>query len=633
MGKRGFRNTGLRFGSKMSAIVAALALAMVFGGCETEAEVERFTVTFSANQGQGTPPLAQTVVAGTVIELPGPGNLNRPGFAFEGWNTQADGQGTNLAVGSDFTVNANVTLFARWEQLQTEIERFTVTFSANQGQGTPPVAQTVDVGTVIELPGPGNLNRPGFTFEGWNTQTDGQGTDLVVGSDFTVSADVTLFARWVQPQLATLSIAGLPAGAGWVDMILRDLAGQVVFSDEEHASGGIVEFNLVIVPGDYNIHLSFGGDGRPIHYRTPAPVRINLGSNSVTFGQFVEIVPITITVTGIPANAIEAQIELFDQAGDRVARGRTWWTGSASSANFYLMDNNDDLFTTPGTYEVRLTLWGENDFEGWHTIGAYRIASRSITESNNRIEFNQFQAMPPITVTVTGVPADFHGYLGSLVLVRPGEDVSEESVVGGTDAVILEATTPFIIHGVIPGTYDLMLVLMDEETDGIVGVHTASSMTITATGPNNIAWGAFTNMPLSRVTITGIHADYEGAGANIMLGNIMTEEIIATGRGRVVDGSLTGVLFDFQTHWLLNRTISSQVAVSFEREVEQPGGSSSWETSIYTTTTSVNFPAGQNTTVEWALFVDIGGMFSFSAEPEPTMSGRSGARLRSLRAR
>jgi uncharacterized repeat protein (TIGR02543 family) len=42
------------------------------------------------------------------------GNLARTGFAFSGWNTLADGTGTNYAAGATYTGNANLALFAKW---------------------------------------------------------------------------------------------------------------------------------------------------------------------------------------------------------------------------------------------------------------------------------------------------------------------------------------------------------------------------------------------------------------------------------------------------------------------------------------------------------------------------------------
>ena len=47
------------------------------------------------------------------------GNLAKTGYAFGGWNTQADGQGTNYAANATFIITANTTLYAKWDVNET----------------------------------------------------------------------------------------------------------------------------------------------------------------------------------------------------------------------------------------------------------------------------------------------------------------------------------------------------------------------------------------------------------------------------------------------------------------------------------------------------------------------------------
>lgn len=39
----------------------------------------------------------------------------RTDYNFLGWNTKADGTGTNYAAGANYTSNATLTLYAKWE--------------------------------------------------------------------------------------------------------------------------------------------------------------------------------------------------------------------------------------------------------------------------------------------------------------------------------------------------------------------------------------------------------------------------------------------------------------------------------------------------------------------------------------
>ena len=45
------------------------------------------------------------------------GELARPGYAFAGWNTAADGSGASYAAGGTYTANAPLALYARWTVL------------------------------------------------------------------------------------------------------------------------------------------------------------------------------------------------------------------------------------------------------------------------------------------------------------------------------------------------------------------------------------------------------------------------------------------------------------------------------------------------------------------------------------
>ena len=50
--------------------------------------------------------------------------------------------------------------------------------------------------TVTVCGNTGSLVKSGYTFEGWNTKEDGTGTTYAANATFTVSADITLYAKW-----------------------------------------------------------------------------------------------------------------------------------------------------------------------------------------------------------------------------------------------------------------------------------------------------------------------------------------------------------------------------------------------------------------------------------------------------
>ena len=82
----------------------------------------------------------------------------------------------------------------------------TITFNANGGSGSVDAISTY-VGVANTIP-PNSLTRTGYTFNGWNTASDGSGTAYATGSTITPTGDVTLYAQWkttyVKPEIQNL---------------------------------------------------------------------------------------------------------------------------------------------------------------------------------------------------------------------------------------------------------------------------------------------------------------------------------------------------------------------------------------------------------------------------------------------
>ncbi|MDR2020973.1 MAG: InlB B-repeat-containing protein [Treponema sp.] len=154
-----------------------------------------YTVTYNANGAAGAAPSPQKVVQNGNIIVADKGNLTYDNKTFNGWNTASEGTETNYSAGDTLTVTANLTLYAQW--LDPDAKTYTVTYNANGAGGTPPAPQTVNVGGRITLPGAGGLANSGKTFNGWNTAANGTGTNYNAGDTLTVTANLTLYARWV----------------------------------------------------------------------------------------------------------------------------------------------------------------------------------------------------------------------------------------------------------------------------------------------------------------------------------------------------------------------------------------------------------------------------------------------------
>ena len=102
-------------------------------------------------------------------------------------------------TGQTMTASAKVTIPA--------LAPATITFDANNGSGTVPTAINTYIGVANTIPS-NSLTRPGYTFSGWNTASDGSGTAYATGSTITPTGNVTLYAQWkttyVKPEIQNL---------------------------------------------------------------------------------------------------------------------------------------------------------------------------------------------------------------------------------------------------------------------------------------------------------------------------------------------------------------------------------------------------------------------------------------------
>jgi uncharacterized repeat protein (TIGR02543 family) len=78
--------------------------------------VRTYTISYNGNGNtSGTAPAdAANYAYNTAVTVLGAGTLIRVGYTFSGWNTAANGSGTNRTVGSTFNITANTTLYAKW---------------------------------------------------------------------------------------------------------------------------------------------------------------------------------------------------------------------------------------------------------------------------------------------------------------------------------------------------------------------------------------------------------------------------------------------------------------------------------------------------------------------------------------
>lgn len=157
-----------------------------------------FTVSYDGNgNSSGSIPVDLTNYeqGQNATVLGNTGNLEKYGFVFSRWNTEADGSGKDYNHGDTMIIgNSNAVLYAVW------VPVFTVTYKDNGStEGDVPIDVFVyrQGDTVTVYGNSGNLVKDGYTFAGWSIVEDGNGTTYNQDQQFIMGgADVTLFAKW-----------------------------------------------------------------------------------------------------------------------------------------------------------------------------------------------------------------------------------------------------------------------------------------------------------------------------------------------------------------------------------------------------------------------------------------------------
>jgi len=167
-----------------------------------------YTISYDANSAtSGTAPGSQTKTHGMSLTLrTNTGNLTKTGYTFDGWNTNSSGTGTNYPAGGTYTANTSETLYAKWTPLST----YTISYDANNAtSGTAPGSQTKTHGVSVTLrTNTGNLIKTGYTFDGWNTNSSGTGTNYPAGGTYTANTSDTLYAKWIDEQTGLVVVSG-----------------------------------------------------------------------------------------------------------------------------------------------------------------------------------------------------------------------------------------------------------------------------------------------------------------------------------------------------------------------------------------------------------------------------------------
>ncbi|MEN8906530.1 MAG: InlB B-repeat-containing protein, partial [Clostridiales bacterium] len=109
-------------------------VSFTIGEASVDEPVVTYNTTYNGNSNTGgnVPTDATDYSSGSSVTVKtNSGSLVKTGYTFSGWNTSADGSGTDYAAGSgSFSITSDTTLYAKWS-----INTYNVTYSGNGNTG------------------------------------------------------------------------------------------------------------------------------------------------------------------------------------------------------------------------------------------------------------------------------------------------------------------------------------------------------------------------------------------------------------------------------------------------------------------------------------------------------------------
>ena len=205
---------------------------------------KQITVKFNGNGStSGTAPanLTPTVYMNSTGTLKAsintPANpFTKTGYTFKGWNTKADGTGTNFAASTNNTSIAGVingetlNLYAKWTHAN-----YTLTFNANGGSVST-TSKSVTYGqTYTDLPTP---TRTGFTFKGWYAKFNGSSDYINYGRNYMYTDKISIHIsaymdNWSQYTSSNNPISCTEGGG----FNIENASGKIQFANFDSGSG------------------------------------------------------------------------------------------------------------------------------------------------------------------------------------------------------------------------------------------------------------------------------------------------------------------------------------------------------------------------------------------------------------
>lgn len=164
-----------------------------------------YTITYVSQRGNNVSSQTKTHDVSLTLSTRPTGESSA--WTFLGWNTSSTATTALYSAGGTYTANKSATLYGIWKR------DFTITYYANDGTGDSST-QTITIYNTASSASNVKLSstvptRTNYQFNGWNTASDGSGTNYAAGATIsTLSANKNLYAIWSSAYVPPKIVAG-----------------------------------------------------------------------------------------------------------------------------------------------------------------------------------------------------------------------------------------------------------------------------------------------------------------------------------------------------------------------------------------------------------------------------------------
>ena len=339
----------------------------------------------------------------------------KAGYTFGGWYKDAACTTGALTKGTDGTYTATgsetgTVYYAKWTLTDNFVE---ITYKSNMAGESSKVIATAKNGTAFAS---ANLfTRAGYSFNGWNTETNGKGTAYNAGASIPTSANLTLYAQWTldKPTISgtttavygkevTLTANTAASGASYQYQWYK---GDTKIPDGTTSS---LTLSKVADSGAYTVKITVDTDtatSEPttvtITKATPT-VSISTDQTSLTGSGTVKL---TVSSNGVPEKgtvtvACDNDITVTENKDGTFSATLPNETKTYTFTASYAGDDNHN--NAKATCEVSVTHRSSGSSSGSSTTTSNSVSAS--TASNGKVSLDKSTAKKGDTVTVTVTP-------------------------------------------------------------------------------------------------------------------------------------------------------------------------------------------------------------------------------------